>query len=118
MGLTVSIVLKSYKSNLTDHVSTITALCILIASVVASLPIIQYVRELSREIEGGEEMITLMLKAFSILLVTRTVSEICLQNGEKMLSDVLEYASTISIVLLILPMIKEILSDALKLIKV
>jgi stage III sporulation protein AD len=82
------------------------------ACIGAAMPIVEYVRELA-ELGAQGEILTaaeLMLRVLAVATVTYICANICRDCGETTLASYLELGGKIEIVLLSLPLIKEIVS--------
>ena len=88
--------------------------CIMLAS-----PVFEFVNELSSLIGGvgGEIYIETLLKALGIAIITHICSTVCRDCGEGSVAGYVELGGKIEIVLLSLPLIREILSSSIELLE-
>ena len=107
LGVVVSLVLKGCGSNLAGYLTTYISICVMLFSFVAMSPIIVFLKEIGENTRGGLEALTVLLKAVSVLSVSQVVSDICIENGEKMLLDALGFATGVAVLLLALPLLRE-----------
>lgn len=68
-------------------------------------PVIEFIKKLDSLAAGG---ITVMIKALGIALFSQITAEICKECGETVFASRVELAAKINILLLALPLIKEI----------
>ena len=102
-----TILLKNHKSNLS---SLVTSLCIIIVAVTVIIGIsdkISVIQKFAAETAFGE-YILIMVKALGIAYISIITSEICVSSGETLLSNVIESAAKVEIILLCTPMITRV----------
>ena len=68
-------------------------------------PVLEFIKKLDSPAAGG---ITVMIKALGIALFSQITAEICKECGETVFASRVELAAKINILLLALPLIKEI----------
>ena len=77
----------------------------------ASLPLFEFIRELTSE-SGVSSYFSVMLKALGISMCCRIGAEICRDSGESTLASKIELAGKVSIVLISIPIVKQLLEIA------
>lgn len=75
------------------------------------------VSEYFNEIEFGEEIFSSVIKGMGICLLTKFSADICSQNGNKLVADVIEFSGRIMLTVIALPYIESIISIALAFVK-
>lgn len=116
IAITVRAVLKNRNSPLSDYVPQISAIMIISASLVSLMPILDMIRGLGGEQEYEFSAISTLITAGGIAFVGRIASELCRENGEHMLKNSIDLACDAEIMLLALPIIKDVLSKISELI--
>ena len=99
----------------------IAAIIILFAAMLPMIgTVIGYLRELA-DFDGGELLnsaaFEILIKALCIAILTHVTASVCRDAGEAGLATVSEMAGKIEIILLSFPLIKEILTTALSLLR-
>ncbi len=65
----------------------------------------------------GEEVLSSVIKGMGICLLTKFSSDICLENGNKLVADVVEFSGRIVLMAIALPYIEAVISVALAFLK-
>lgn len=117
LSLTMTEILKLMKSPLASHVTTVTVITLTVTILTSLIPIISYLKELGGDMTGGARLVETVLKALGITYLCQCVSDICSESGEKTLAATVEHAGTVAILLLSLPLLKELISKTLGLLK-
>ena len=117
LGLTLTVVLKNKGSTIGPYITQVSAIVIVITAITSIVPLIVYIKELSSGSNVDSDIVHIILSASAITLICRTVSDICRENGEVMLKNAVEFAGNVEIMLLSLPIIKDLLSGVIGLIK-
>ncbi len=112
IALTTTAVLKNRGSSLSPYVPQITAIMIFTTAITALIPLIDFIKSLISGENGETQLISIILTATVIALISRAVSELCRESGEIMLKNAIEFSANAEIMLLCLPIIKDILSTA------
>lgn len=88
--------------------------CVVIAS-----PVIEFINEMSTVIGGvgGEIYVGTLLKALGIAIITHICATVCRDSGEGSVAGYVELGGKIEIVLISLPLIREILSLSIELLE-
>ena len=110
-ALAATIVLRSVKNDMAGLVGIAASVILLGAGVVTLTPIIEFVGEITADSGFGKYM-SLMLKALGISLAVQFASEICRDSGESALASKLELIGKAEILLLCIPLIKELMALA------
>ena len=82
----------------------LSGICIIAVYSVSGLKSIVASASSIAEAAVSSELLTLMLKALAITLITGTLSDICRDNGESALAGITETASKIVIIVMLLPL--------------
>lgn len=98
---------KSYVCHSEDRVR---AFLVLVALAVVS-PVIELAKS-SAETSGLSSYLTLLMKALGIALTTELCADICRDCGESALGSGIEFAGKAEILLLSLPLMKQIMETA------
>lgn len=117
IAITVTSVLKNRSSEISKFVPQITAIVITVTAIGTLSPLILYIKGLINGSEVKLSTVSVIINASVIALVCRTVSDICRENGEIMLKNAVEFAGNAEIMLLSLPIIKELISMTLGMFK-
>lgn len=103
--------LRQLRSEIASVASAVLGICIFIAVVKTLSPFVEYVKEIASG-QGVEGFFLIMLKALAVSVVCRMSSEICRDCGEAGLGAKVELIGKAGIVLLSLPIIKQLLDVA------
>ncbi len=117
LSLSMTEVLKLLKSPLSTHLTAVTVITLTVTILTSLLPIVNYLRELGNEVDGGTKIVEMVLKALGITYLCQTISDICNDSGEKTLASTVERAGNVAMLLLSLPVVKELVSKTLGLLK-
>lgn len=89
---------------------------VLAAAVISTVsPIIEYVYGLSELFEGGDDVIGVLLRALGIAVLTHICSTVCRDCGEGSIAAYAELGGKIEILLLSLPLLRDIVDAVIKL---
>lgn len=105
------LVLKGQKSEFAGLVSLAASVILLGASLVTFLPVVEYIFD-SVEGTGFAEYLTTITKALGITLAVQLCSEVCRDAGETALATKLELIGKAEILVLCLPLIRELVTLA------
>lgn len=86
----------------------------------AMLPIVEYIVEVSEEIlesEGLGSAVSVLLKALGVAILTHICATVCRDSGEGSITYYVELGGKIEIMLLSLPLLREMLDIALELLE-
>lgn len=92
-----------------SFVLILSGICIIAVYSVSGLKSIVASASSIAEAAVSSELITLMLKALAITLITGTLSDICRDNGESALAGITETASKIVIIVMLLPLFENVI---------
>lgn len=68
-------------------------------------------------IENGDEILTSLIKGMSICLLAKFSSDICIENGNKLVADIIEFSGRIALTVIALPYFESVISIALAFLK-
>ena len=118
LGITLSVVLKTNGSPISQFVPQITAIVILITSVTALAPFVSYIKGLVLGTNVKNDVIYIIVTASVVALISKTVADICNENGSQMLKNSVEFAGNAQIMLLCLPLFKELMSGIMEIVDI
>lgn len=118
IAITLSAVLKTKGSSVAPYIPQITAIVIFITAVASLTPVITFIYGLVNGQAVESNTVYLIISASVIALIFRTISELCRENGENMLKNAVEFAGNTEIMLLSLPLLKELLSKTAEILKI
>ena len=109
IGVCAALIMRAAKSELAMPVGVITGIIILASAISSMYPIVAFAGELSRE-NSYSLYFSTVLKALGIGIAAQTAADICRDSGEGAVASKLEFAAKVGILLLGLPVVREILS--------
>lgn len=109
ISVVAAVLVKRVKADFGAFVSIIAAVVIFGAAVSAVAPLISYVGELA-ETSGFGIYAETIIKSLAVTLLAQTTGDICRDCGENAVAGKIEFAAKCAIMLLSLPVIKNILS--------
>ena len=113
LSVCLGALLKSSGVPFAGKLTDIAAICILISALSSIAPLIRYIKEIGGGVIEGENISALLLRAVGIILISQTVSDICVGNGEKNLAAAVDFSCNVALLLLSLPALKSLISDTL-----
>ena len=109
ISVVAAVLVKRVKADFGAFVSIIAAVVIFGAAVSAVAPLTSYVNELA-ETSGFGIYAETIIKSLAVTLLAQTTGDICRDCGENAVAGKIEFAAKCAIMLLSLPVIKNILS--------
>ena len=109
IGVCAALIMRAAKSELAIPVGVITCVIILASAISSMYPIVAFAEGLSRE-NSYSIYFSTVLKALGIGITAQTAADICRDSGEGAVASKLEFAAKVGILLLGLPVVREILS--------
>ena len=109
ISVVAAVLVKRVKADFGAFVSIIAAVVIFGAAVSAVVPLTSYVSELA-ETSGFGIYAETIIKSLAVTLLAQTTGDICRDCGENAVAGKIEFAAKCAIMLLSLPVIKNILS--------
>ena len=109
--LVLLLTVKSWKADFLPLVRIATAVTVGALLLTATQPLVAYFQELTRE-SAASEYADLLFKALGVAILTQCCSEIARECGESGLATGVELVGKLEILLLSLPLLREILSLA------
>ena len=109
IGVCVALIMRAAQRELAISVGIITGIIILASAVSSMYPIVVFAEEISKG-NSYSLYFSTVLKALGIGIAAQTASDICRDSGENAVASKLEFAAKVGILLLGLPVIREILS--------
>ncbi|CCZ20896.1 MAG TPA: hypothetical protein DD628_05830 [Clostridiales bacterium] len=109
IGVCAALIMRAAKSELAIPVGVITCVIILASAISSMYPIVAFAEGLSRE-NSYSLYFSAVLKALGIGITAQTAADICRDSGEGAVASKLEFAAKVGILLLGLPVVREILS--------
>ncbi len=102
-------VIRELRPSLTPFITAAAGVLLLGYTVVSASPVIEFIKALDTLASGG---ITVMIKGLGIAVSCQLTSEICRDCGETNTASRVELAGKIGILLLSLPLVRDILQIA------
>lgn len=90
-------------------VSLAASVVILLAVITSISPLIELIKELADEAGTQTEHIAVLLKALAVCIITRLASEVCRDSGEGAIASKVEFAGRTAVLLVAVPLFREIL---------
>lgn len=109
IGVCAALIMRAAKSELAMPAGVITGIIIIASAISSMYPIVAFAEELSRE-NSYSLYFSTVLKALGIGIAAQTAADICRDSGEGAVASKLEFAAKVGILLLGLPVVREILS--------
>ena len=114
--LTSTTVIRTWRSDFLPLIR-IAAVVLFGTLIIASIaPLVSLVTSLGRG-AGASQYISTILKGLGIVVLVQITSDICRDNGEATLAGHIEIVGKLELLLLCIPLIKEILTTAKKLLE-
>ena len=110
-ALAAVLVLRSQKSEFSGLVSLAASVILLGAAMVTFLPIVEFVSQTVVG-TGFSEYLTVLMKALGITLTIQLCAEVCRDAGEASLASKLELVGRAEILILCLPLIRDLITLA------
>ncbi len=109
-AIILSVILKRRESSLSPFIGEIAAISITFSVISSLIPLINFIKSSAQNTDANG-VISTILAASSIAVITQTVCNICKSNNESSLAYAVELAGNAEIILLSLPYLKSILSQ-------
>ena len=108
-------ILKTRDNNFATLATTLTLIITGVYIISSLRPLIDFSMELIAYVKNGTEILTLLIKATGIVLLTHFISDVCENHGEKTLASIVDFTADSAILLLVLPFIKRIFQTMIEL---
>ena len=109
IALSLCAVLKAKSVALAPYLTQTAALSIVITSLSALIPLFAFIKELSGQANINVSYIETMTLAGGIAFIGKITADICKENGENMLKSAVEFAANAQLLLITLPLLKELM---------
>lgn len=109
LGLALCAIVKQWKADFAPLLRVGFVILFGTMLIAAVSPLLSFVRELGT-LGGATEHTALLLKALGIALLTQFASQICRECGESAIADGVELTGKLELLLLALPLMKEVLA--------
>ncbi len=76
-----------------------------------------YLSEIISQVKYGEEVFSSAVKGAGICLITKFSSDICNENGNRLIADVIEFTGRIMLLVIAMPYIESVMKTAFAFIK-
>lgn len=76
-----------------------------------------YISVITDQIKYGEEVFSSAVKGAGICLVTKFSSDICIESGNKLIADIIDFTGRIMLLIIAVPYIESIIKTAFAFIK-
>ncbi len=103
--------IRNLRPELASIAAAVAGVLIMAYAVEAVMPLVTFVKDIATQ-RGVESYFTLMLKALAISLCCRMSAEICRDCGENTLASRVELVGKVGIVLISLPIVKQLFEIA------
>ena len=116
----VTLILKKESPDSALVLRMVAGVGLAVVCVGAMTPVIEYVREIGESLGAGDtvsSVASVLLKALGVSLLTHICATVCRDSGEGSVAYYVELGGKIEIVILSLPLVKEIIDMALELIE-
>lgn len=107
----ISIILKQMGTSFSPMVTAAAGVIMLAYIAIQIIPVLEYVKTLSYQ-SGMSEYFAVAVKALGIALVCQMASEICRDCGENAVGGRIELAGKAAIIIISLPVLKNLISFA------
>ena len=109
IALSLCAVLKAKSVALAPYLTQTAALSIVITSLSALIPLFAFIKELSGQANINVSYLETMTLAGGIAFIAKITADICKENGENMLKSAVEFAANAQLLLITLPLLKELM---------
>ena len=109
IALSLCAVLKAKSVALAPYLTQTAALSIVMTSLSALIPLFAFIKELSGQANINVSYLETMTLAGGIAFIAKITADICKENGENMLKSAVEFAANAQLLLLTLPLLKELM---------
>lgn len=116
LGVAAILVVRSAKSEFAIPLSVVTGTILLTSALATVYPMVDFVKELS-DVGSFTLYASTILKALGIGLLSQSAVDFCHDCGENAIASKLEFAAKAGILLLGLPIIRELLALATEMMK-
>lgn len=103
-------ILRQYRPEFAVAVAVIVACIMLIYGLSSAAKIIEVIREIADRSGIDEQKITLMLKAVGVCYLTQTAKDLCIDCGQSVLADRVDFIGKITVIVMSLPIMLQLLS--------
>ena len=118
IGVFLLIVIRKGNADGALSARMVIGIVLAVGCVILSTPVIDFVRELTDVLgKDGEIYVETLLKALGICVVTHVCATVCRDSGEGSVAGYVELGGKIEIIILSLPLIREIISSSLELLE-
>ncbi len=111
------IILRSSRPEQGAILSVMAAVLLLFWLLGDILPLLEEIHQMADQFQFGEERWQILMKTLGICFLTQTAGDICRDSGESSLAAKVELAGKTAVLLLCLPLFRELLSTAIGLIE-
>ena len=109
IALSLCVVLKAKSVALAPYLTQTAALSIVITSLSALIPLFAFIKDLSGQANINVSYLETMTLAGGIAFIAKITADICKENGENMLKSAVEFAANAQLLLITLPLLKELM---------
>lgn len=117
LAVILGAILKHQGSQSAKYVPETAALLILITVILSLGPMIDMLKNTFYSISFSIDLLQVLLKTAAIAIICQFTSDICKEHGENMLSGAVEFAGNASIIVMSVPIIKNLLTEVFSLLK-
>ena len=109
IALSLCVVLKAKSVALAPYLTQTAALSIVITSLSALIPLFAFIKDLSGQANINVSYLETMTLEGGIAFIAKITADICKENGENMLKSAVEFAANAQLLLITLPLLKELM---------
>lgn len=116
LGVAAILVVRSAKSEFAVPLSVVTGTILLTSALATVYPVVDFVRE-TAEIGSFSLYVSTILKALGIGVLSQSAADFCRDCGEAAIASKLEFAAKAGILLLGLPIVRDLLGMATEILR-
>ena len=118
IGVFALLVVKKGNSDGAVSLRMVIGIILAVGCVILSTPTIEFVRELSGVLGTDNEIyVETLLKALGIAVITHVCATVCRDSGEGSVAGYVELGGKIEIIILSLPLMREVIASSLELLE-
>ena len=118
IGVFALLVVKKGNSDGAVSLRMVIGIILAVGCVILSTPVIEFVRELSGVLGTDNEIyVETLLKALGIAVITHVCATVCRDSGEGSVAGYVELGGKIEIIILSLPLMREVIASSLELLE-
>ncbi len=100
--------LKAFGSSIVGYITQISAIIIFIGAIGSLVPIISLIHDIASGVTDTNVSVYSLVLAGGLAIIAKVISDLCKENGHEMLKNAVEFAANTEILLLCVPIIREL----------